>query len=274
MSNVKKKGEPVTSEPVTIKFEDRHSEWTPHAGLAYACTNEEPELYEKLLEPHYGEIKKVGAICSGGEVVLQVFLSRGIETYAVDHGYDGLLACWTKIALLKQLGVQKTKALFTKHLTTAAIKEAILKASKECPVDLPSVLKNKSWLETSSHVSTILTDLRKSWHFLDEAHLEDALKHLDKLTLVHGDFTDLASDAPFDCIYISNILTHSSRFGTPLLSKLLTLLKPGGILLDSSSISYDNKTTSRCGSVELVDRECINGFRTSWSHHFSRVKGA
>lgn len=252
---------PLTTVAPPIQFEDLYSSYDATGG--YIVTNEEPDIHRELLSPCKG-LKKVGSIASGGEVPLFVFLSRGSRVYAVDHCYKALASAYLKARMLQQLGGEGTRDILAPPTVDAY------------NTTTPDLLRIKEFIKTLADVpepllkiltySTFSFDgVRREWGLCSPNLLEKTVRHLSKLTLIHGDLGDLKKYAPLDCLYISNALEHSGRAGTPKTADLASLLKPGGLLLTTGNAKPAN--------TEFTLVKEIRGYRTSWVHSlFKRNK--
>jgi hypothetical protein len=246
-----------------INFEDIHPDYNSSTG--YAATNEDIILHRKLLRK-VRDIKLAGSIASGGEVPFFVFLSRGIPVVAVDHSYRAIAAVLGKIEIVKRLGTAGAYELFTdkeyKDVSKAFADLAPSMPEKLRPYFAKSTVYGEAGLVFDQNS---YNDLRKTWMYVTPLIMKRAFRNLDKLTLVHGDLSDIASKGPFDCLYISNALEHTSYTGkNPDPAIMNDLVKPGGFVL---STGYGAREKLKTGWK--LERE-VKGVFTSWNHTLMR----
>ncbi len=204
-----------------------------HDATGYCATNEEPAVHTMLLERR--SIKRVGCIASGGEIPLLVFLPKKAEVVAIDHSYRSLAMTWGKTEALKRLGSKKTK-----NLLMSGSKREIGTFFESLVGDAPEKLHSGLRSIAAADVyNASYSDLRREWFYADLSLIEVARRNLNKLSLVHGDFTDLAQFNKFDCLYISNALEHVGRDGRQLNWNILRdLLKPNGLVVLTRGSAY------------------------------------
>lgn len=241
------------------KFQDIYPS---HDQVGYLATNEEPVLFRKLLDKR--PVKKAGGIASGGEIPLFVFASGGIETVAVDHSYRALAACLFKIQALARLGPAKTKFLFTEEPF-----EKITALVKELSVETPDCLKTA--LNPMSEYN--FYEVRREWFYTPLAIIAKAYKNLSKISLIHGDLSDLKPFGPFDCLYVSNASEHTGRDRkAPNLESFKELVGEDGLLATTSNTYAVYPSTRPPAGWELV--KGVKGYRTSWTHTLLRRNSA
>lgn len=237
--------------PVT--FKDLNTYNAAYSG--YQMTNEEPELISKLLKGQ--KFEKGGGICGGGDLLLQVFLPRCKEMVVVDHSYNSLSATWIKMLLLSTLGPRGFLDLIAQNNYTAgqaAIDKLLkdLSTSVAIPNMLPQVLEYYYWNWNE-------VEMKREWKHATEASLTKSLKRLNKLTIIHGDLSDLPK-GELDFIYLSNAFEHINRDGIKPTDAVLDALKPGGTILNTvCQTSYQLPTPCKSASR-------IKGLRTSWEY--------
>jgi hypothetical protein len=234
-----------------MRFEDRHAQ---HNVTGYTLTNEEPYLHRKLIRGL--KFKKIAGIASGGEIPLTVLLPKATDgVIAIDHGYNALATTYMKALLIKELG----PAVFSKHLEEANYDELVAMARK-----LRDQLPDRLKVYCSSFDRNYISSIRREWHGTSSSTLEATHRKLEKLTLLHGDLTDLREYGPFDLLYTSNATEHSNRDKKYLKgTDLLPLLKPNGYILTTAPIVHP----------ELKTIKTIVGIRTQWPHTLiKRVK--
>ena len=242
--------------PQRPTFIDHHPAFN---ASGYTITNEEPKMFTKLLDGVEG-IKLAGGICSGGEVPLQVLLPLASEAvYAIDHGLKALAVTYLKAVMLAQLGPKAFKALFVEKVYQD-FKKAMTEAHKELLPALAKEIVTDGYYLTFDSTSFNLS-LKREWgdeHGPSEADLELAFKKLDKLTLIHGDLTDLKDVAPpLDVLYISNACGHSGRSKSyPKPDQFAPLVREDGLML-----SVEERTSTFWESVKKDW-----GSRSCWTH--------
>lgn len=242
---------------MSVPFEDLYPSFTV---TGYFCTNEEPELYRQLLRKQ--PLKNVGCIASGGDVPMFVFLARGTKVIAIDHSYHSLTACAIKVELLRTRSPRQFKELFTTDRPYAEVKAVVTGLIDR----LPEVLQQHA----RSALFFTLTDYanqRKETHFVPLSVIAETKKYLDKLTLLHGDISDLSKYGPFDCLYISNILGHYGRDRRPPLhSSFKDLLRPKGILVSTGGAGQGNASYTKFSTTDWQKVYKGDGFRSYWGY--------
>lgn len=73
-----------------------------HTDSGYAATNEEPELFRRLMKGK--RFKRVATIASAGELPYLTFLPIAKEIVAIDHSYRSICVCFIKAIMLDLLG--------------------------------------------------------------------------------------------------------------------------------------------------------------------------
>jgi len=232
-------------------FEDKN----PYNGMNYyIITNEEPELFARMLGKR--RFKRSAGIASGGEVPIQVLLPRSDEVLAIDHAYPPLAHSYMKTLMIESLGINKFQKLLLE--TSGKYYPELVKLGQELAAMLPEPL-NKHMPPTSI-TSSFFTAMRREWLILRGLRKID--EKLDKLTLIHGDLTDLGQYGQVDCLYISNALQHTNRtMKSPKLTDFAPLVADGGILMGTG-----NDFTPKVLGTAWKPLHSIMGTRTSWQH--------
>lgn len=228
-----------------IKFIDVHAAFN---ATGYDATNEEPELFRRLLRGVHP--KRVLSIASGGEIPLTVLLPRTREELiAVDHSYKSVAYTAAKALALEKHGVA-LKDKMTGPDSATDWWTLLEKLKPELPEPLGLHLHR-----------AYSNDVRREWNMVPRRTLAAAFANLEKLTLLHGDLRDAKDRGPFDLIYLSNAHEHQSRDKKNLpVDSALEMLKPGGLILVTSQYGSDRLKDK----ITLVKR--IRGYRTSWDH--------
>jgi hypothetical protein len=183
-------------------------------GWVYECTNEDlPTLREftALATRRWlvKKTKKIGCISSGGEVPLTVLLPVvKNELIAVDHCLGSLAWAFFKVHLLQKF---PTTADFKAWLLT--VDEAAFTAEfNTCIAALPFV-PNAVWM-TTYHMAANMQQIRDLWTATPDKLLDKTRERLDLLTFIHGDIRSIQPYGPFDLLYVSNALAHTSIDGS------------------------------------------------------------
>ena len=256
--------------PLRPKFIDAHSQYD--AGSGYTSTNEAPESFVALLDKHCPDqmFKRGGGIASGGEITFFVLLPRCEEIVVVDHSYSSLHAFYLKALWLADRGVKGFRQILNGELDwQQTVDQTMLEVLKVIPAPrYPNTYLNQ--VSTRGPWAT-------EWNRVSDETLEVALSRLDKLTLVHGDLTDLPQFGKLDLCYVSNAMEHRSRLQRgPRLPDFEPLMVEDGVLLYTGE-SYDkewvgnnyvDRVYSNWGAVEGA----IQGPRTSWNHQLRRYR--
>jgi len=234
-------------------FEDKHPQFNGTSG--YTITNEEPELFARMLGKR--RFKRAAGIASGGEIPIQVLLPRSDEVLAIDHAYQPLAYSYMKTLMIESLGINKFQKLLLE--TSGKYYPELVKLGMELAAMLPEPL-NKH-LPITSVNSSFFAGMRKEWLVLRGLRKIDA--KLDKLTLIHGDLTDLGQYGQVDCLYISNAIQHTNRtLKAPELADFAPLVVDGGILMGTGN---ELLSAALLGNA-WKPLQNIMGTRTSWQH--------
>lgn len=254
-----------------MTFEDLHSYEVP---TAYTCTNEEPDLMRRLLTLGKRPIRRAAAIASSGEMVLFTLLPRvQKEVIAVDHSYGSLTAFYVKVLLLESLGPKALRNLIA-FGTIADFLKAIETVEAKLP---PALLKRAQTMRgggsptgyTGIYSAYEFTNIRREWFYASARALAASAKKLDRLTLVHGDLTDLTPRGPFDLLYLSNAHEHAGRQGKKLTQATLDpLLTPNGRVLSANGIFYGK---NRDWAWKQLHE--LRGYRSSWTYNMYQRAG-
>lgn len=215
------------------RFEDVHPAFD--AGDNYRVTNEEPELFREILRGK--SLHRTGGIASAGEVPLFALLPYSESVVAVDHTYRSLAVCYIKALLLDALGAEGCRAL----LLDKSYQE-FLTALQSLHPKMPAVLQSQMLFapQPPTFTEDDWRKIRKEWVITPLSLMRRARRRLGKLTLIHGDLTDLNTRGPFDALYISNAMDKSSRTGKSIKAhQLLPALKEGGLLLSVTQVYQD-----------------------------------
>lgn len=235
------------------KFIDLHPHYDGHG---FAACNEDVALHRRLLDKIDGHLGKVASIASGGEIPFLALLPKATSVLAVDHSYRALASCFMKVILLQTVGLRRMKELFTPTydyrgegyeafldqvaFTRHYMPPEVAKVASFAPILTPPYYY-KSWVKTILEPGEGYKGTRDNWLELSQEEADFISANCDRVTLIHGDFTDLASEAPFDLLYISNMLGHNGRSGAPAVTSLIKMLKPGGYILGTSPEKFINE---------------------------------
>ena len=235
---------------IAPKFVDHHAAYD--APAAYTTTNEEAEILASLLGKR--RFKRAACISSAGEVLLTVVAPHADEVVAVDHSRGAIAVATTKALLLQHLGIRKFKQMLTdmKYSELQKLADELFKHASE-PL--------QKEYQKQRYYCTPRGDWRREWHYTPNGAGRIA-KRIGNITFVHSDVRDLAKlYEPFDLLYLSNALEHSTRDHKPLpLTGVAPLLAVGGTLLFTSA--SPNKLYP---GFKLV--ESMFGWRTTWYHN-------
>jgi hypothetical protein len=263
------------------EFEDVAPEYTT---FGYWITNEEPELVREMLAGV--RIKKGAAIASSGDMALFAVLPRiSKQLVLVDHSYQSLVACFSKMALLERFGVDGVRDLFI-NKPVAEVKAAFSSVKDALPPTLKVPPKESKMLGQGERTfyqycsyggvdpyefTGGTEGLRKEWHYGPRAALRSSVKKLDKVKMVHGDLADISKYGPFDFLYLSNAMEHTGRSGRISSTLVESLVRRGGLALvarSGSGYSYPSNPIS--SDWEEIKQE--RGFRSSWTYSLLRRK--
>lgn len=185
------------------KFEDIY----PGKGYGggYMVTNEDPGTIQKLISGKH--FRRFGGIAGGGDQLLQSFLPVSREAVVVDHCYKSLWGLWVKILLLDALGADG----FLQLLWSDAIQftKAVNQVAPHVPANVKGQVTDSWGILYTPDLN--LPNLQPYWTNVDPLKLRESVRKLHRVTVLHGDLTDLASRGPFDLFYLSNALEHFDR---------------------------------------------------------------
>ena len=236
------------------KYIDIHPQYDQ---TGYKVTNETVTIFDKLLEGRK-RFGKVGCIASGGEVWLASLLPRAKELFAVDHSYAALLCSYGKAVLLSQLGPSGFRELL--KTKTHQEFDALLKSV--APEELRTKIKIGYGWTVGDHDEAL-----RVWATIPDEALAASAKKIDKVTLIHGDLSDIEKYGPFDVAYVSNAFEHTGRDGYEKRPSLNNLppLKNRAIVLSTHAKAPMTPITQEwdlCGKHDLGQ----------WSHVLYRRK--
>ena len=234
---------------VVPKFIDHHPSYT---ASGFACTNEEPELFNELLgDKKFG---RVACIASGGEFLLSVLLHRAEEIIAVDHSYRSLFAAYSKLLLLQQVPYGQVRSMLRNAVYTA-LRNHLVPLWEHIPEPIRNHSTNKYQL--SDHD---LQQIRREW-CADSIFRKVSGAAARRVTFVHGDLRDVkALFGTFDLFYASNAAEHIGRdYKSPTFNEFADLLNPGGLLLYTRQYGPMN-------SIAFKEINHIAPIRSSWNH--------
>ena len=267
----------AASGPLRPKFIDVHPQYDSDSG--YTSTNETPESFVALLDKHCPDqtFKRGGGIASGGEIAFFVLLPRCEEVVVIDHSYSSLHAFYLKALWLADRGVKGFRQILNGELDwQQTVDQTMLEVLKV----IPAPKHPNTYLNQVSTRGLWATE----WDLVSNETLEIALSRLDKLTLVHGDLTDLPQFGKLDLCYVSNAMEHHSRLHrSPRLPAFESLMVEDGVLLYTGQdyrTEWEQDKTPPYGG-RYVDRDypnwgdvegAIQGPRTSWNHQLRRYR--
>lgn len=272
-------------------FEDIHPDYGK--GMpSHLVTNECPETFRLMLGPRT-RLGKAASICSGGEIPLLVLLPRCDAVYAIDHFLQPLAVTFLKVAILANMGPLGAKKFFEKD-DFPAFRQVLLDHVKYLPDALAKCLKITSQVPPKSPVpkpgtyqprpdiycshdtinETTFKAIRCEWHYASLGAMKSAVGRLDRLHLLHGDFTDVAKYGPFDIIYTSNALSHFRQLPPPVPKPpwyqlpVMTVAKDFAPLVRAGGLMIDTNTEFKGPEFTLL-RKSI-GYRGSWIQYMYR----
>ena len=199
-----------------------------YPGGGFSVTNENMKALRHLVELIPSR-KRLGGICSGGEVPITVLLPMASEeVVVVDQGLTAIGPALIKLLMLERFGGAGMKVELFKR-------QAIdyLDLIQELPRDLGIIV-----LDATRHLSGSFY----VWNTFDNKILDEAREKLELLTVVHGDLSEIHKFAsgPLDAIYTSNAMgwglitpDNGNRLSTQHLEPALT---PDGFLFGTSPI--------------------------------------
>lgn len=213
-----------------MKFEDLHD----HVGSeTYLVSNEEVHVLRDMVKKL--RVERAAGICSAGEVGLLALLPlTRRELVLVDHNYGSLSVAMRKYLLLRERGARDTIRLLTGKSTGNELHATLHGYESLLPERVARSLSHAAFTRSSYDGSALLVgDVFTAWKALPARLTAKAARKLDRVTFLHGDLTDLQARSPFDLLYVSNALEHSSRLRRRLTvdGDLQGILKPGGYLI-------------------------------------------
>ena len=200
-----------------------------HRGGGFSVTNENMKALRHLVEMIPSR-KRLGGICSGGEVPITVLLpAASEEVVVVDQGLSAIGPALVKLFMLEQYGGAGMKVELSKRQPID-----YLDLFKELPRDIGALV-----LEATRYFHPGYAPI---WQTFDDKVLDEAREKLELLTVVHGDLSEIHKFAggPFDALYTSNAMGWSviGNYRTMLSTKHLEpALTPDGFLFGTSPLS-------------------------------------
>jgi hypothetical protein len=247
---------------LNLAYEEKNT-WNSTQG--YAATNEEPLIFNSLLGKK--KFSLGGGIASGGEIPLFVLLPRCDKVIAIDHSYKALSAIWLKLLLLDKIGPAEMKRTLLEDNYESFIKKLndVLQHVPESIRKYVTLKHSQGHPYTSpTFSSSDFSDTRREWLKITAKEMQLALNRIDRLTLVHGDLSDLKPYGKFDIFYTSNATGHSNRDGkNPRASDFASYLKPKGLYLTVAQIYNDNR---------WKQLKTVNGTNSSWQYYIYQRK--
>lgn len=228
-----------------VKFEDVHAH---DAETWYVVPNEHLGIWTDLVAQV--KVERAAGICSSGEVGFFSMLPQVREELVlVDHSYRSLCIAMCKYMVMNELGVTKAVELFASG-DGEQIKAQLDKVVHKLP---PKIVEayNKLYArqgggQMASHSFQEANLLAMEYKALPVPLARKAKARFDKVTFLHGDLTDLKDRGPFDLLYLSNALEHTSRTGNPpLVDQVFTAVKPGGHVITAYPGSYEGRKYTR-----------------------------
>lgn len=241
------------------KFVDHHPAY--NAG-GYTVTNEEPEIFNNFLGKD--KFQRAACILSGGEVLVSCFLSRAKEIVGIDHSYNAIASCYSKLLLLREIPRKQLQELL--DLEEYKELERVLDAKA---AQLPKF--NHSYqTKLSMLFSYVWNNMRREWCDPNFRANRVTKKRLSEITFVHGDLRDLFGlYGQFDLLYVSNAMEHSGRDRkSPTMADFAKILNPGGVLLYTTMKFPPQEGVLNSHGLDLLKK--LRGYRTSWIHVMAR----
>lgn len=260
-----------------IKLPTLVEKYPGFSAYGYGATNEESQLIRELLKGR--RFKRAGGICSAGEIPLFVLLNFAKEVCVIDHSYRSLRAAYSKAIMLSVFGPRRTKEILTApnvdnsihQMVDVLMAPVITNWCKDKEANkIISASTNVNWIgyNAPDWIGYNAPDLRKEWHFAHLSWLTKAASRLDRLSMAHGDLTEL--EGSFDLLYLSNAHEHQGRNGlAPDLKKLSEKLQKNGIIVLVH-------TGTRLGASVPASWQLIKttqGIRTSWTYKLYKYLG-
>ena len=235
-----------------FKYEDKHSY---ASNTHYSVTNECSKIQANYLKGKRFNLS--GGIASGGEIPLLALLTRSKRCVVVDHSYTSLGAFYLKALMIQKYGGLEFVRLMETYPTFLAAARSVLPL---IPDQFKVQMEPSPAPEYSNRISnSILIEMRVHWkaaHPMTLASLKDALP---RLTLVHGDLTDLAAYGKFDALYLSNAFGHVGRTKkSPVVTEVDALLKENALILSTEG-PYNKPT-------HWKELHAKAGTRGGWTH--------
>lgn len=232
------------------------------SGSWFPCTNEEPELHRHHLE----EVRKgrrlfqrAASICSGGEIPIFVLLLKCKEVFAIDNSYVGLTAAYTKALLIKEVEPETFLDLMSKDNSWPKLEVHLKEIKPKLPKPFQKMLF-QVFTKWGNH------SLRREMQRFSVEDIKKIKRRLNRLTFVHGYFTDAGQFGPFDVFYLSNALEYrTDKEKNKKLRDLLDLRKMGK---EKSPILFTGPDTPQF-SLKIKETP---GKRTTWRHQLYVLK--
>lgn len=232
-----------------IKFEE-YREF--NAGGGYMFTNESIVVAAELAKK--AAPKRVGGICSSGDLLFAAFAPVADECVMVDHSLMSLQVAAVKGILIEHLTGTELKKLLQEvgcdaYKTQRESKSRLQDAIHEATQELPDPLRHVANYYGDPHVISA-SSWANVWSPVTAETIDAAREKLDHIKIIHGDLRDLKE--PVDLLYLSNALEHNGFDGVhPDVKALTPLVKDSGsIFLTSAGNTYLNKLVAM--NMEIV----------------------
>ncbi len=236
------------------EFEDCYPNFTAYG---YGCTNENLATHLKFIEGT--QVEMAGGIASAGEVPFFVLLPHADRVVVADHSYRSLGALFVKAALLATIGPRATKAL----VCEAKYDDFVAAAKLVMPL-LPEVIREKGRIDpmaSSDYYGSCITShehvsMKNQWSGIPLATLDAVPEMLGRLTVIHGDLSDITKYGQLDLLYTSNCHEHCDRNGRlPKADFFAKLLKVGGSVLYTEEQIHTKLFTGRKAGWKMLKEE-------------------
>lgn len=220
-----------------MNFVDVHEH---DARTWYVVPNEHLGMWTSLVEDLH--LERAAGICSSGEVGFFSLLPRvKKELVLIDHSYRSLAIAMMKYIVMRERGVNKAYDLFTcgdYGRVTTELSSFVGNLPERVAQGFQQLIEKREMGAMASSDFRATDKLALEWRALPATQARSARRRLDRVTFLHGDLTtDLAKEGPFDLVYLSNALSHTSygrdrhNYEGIKPEKMEAAVKPGGYVL-------------------------------------------
>ncbi|MBI3190236.1 hypothetical protein HYZ41_00880 [archaeon] len=242
------------------KSDFNYKDFTEEKIDGYIYCNENSEFIREKTESL--KPRKIGGICSGGDILILSLLPSGADIIAMDISYDAIAATILKLSMLKNYKSDKIKEMISSDSLR------YIDAFKEFMNEIPKNLEknvNKERILEDSRDSTNAQRFEYQWSRTSNYVLDSAREKIDNLTLIHENLKNIKNHGTFDFIYASNAIDFG-RVDDSEKKDIIEAIEDSGHILTART---DLSNLSNCKLIESVEK--TNPMR--WDYYLYQKNG-